>query len=64
VSPGDRDHTTIPGIRLHHGAPVRIGINLVTPKDAAGVYGFDIVRVAGKRILGGVAYQIHVKDKA
>lgn len=64
VSPGDRDHTTIQGIRLHYGAPVRIGINLVAPKDAAGLYWFDIVRVAGKRILGGVTYRIHVKDKA
>jgi hypothetical protein len=63
VSPGDHDTTTIEGIRLNHGAPVRIGINLITPKDVKGVYRFDLVRVAGKRTLGGVTYQIHVKDK-
>jgi hypothetical protein len=63
VTPGDHDITTIQRVRLTHGAPVRVGINLITPKDAKGIYRFDLVRVVGKRILGGVTYQIHVKDK-
>lgn len=63
VSPGDRDSTTIPRIHLSHGAQVRIAINLITPKNAKGMYEFDLVRVAGKKILGGVAYRIRVNDK-
>ena len=35
---------------------MRIGINLIAPKDAEGVYHLDLVRVGGKRILGGMGY--------
>ena len=58
---GDRDSTLVPGIRLSEGAPVRFGLNLITPKDAKGTYQFDVVRVAGKRVLGGVTYRIRTK---
>jgi hypothetical protein len=63
VSPAERGVTTISGIRLNHKAPVRVGINLITPKEARGVYQFDLVRMVGRRILGGVTYRIHVKGK-
>jgi hypothetical protein len=63
VSRGNRDTTIIPRIRLSHGAPVRIGINLITPKDTKGVYQFDLVRVAGKQTVGGVAYRIQVRGR-
>ncbi len=63
VAPGNRDHTTIRGIRLNPRQPVRVGINLVTPKGAEGTYRFDLVRVSGKRILGGMGYQINLRAK-
>jgi len=60
VNPRDRDSTTIPGIRLRYGAPVRVGMNLITPRDAKGTYQFDVVRLAGQRIVGGVTYRIQI----
>jgi hypothetical protein len=61
---GEHETTTIPGIRLAYGAPVHIGLNLVLPRGAAGSYEFDLARLAGKRVLGGVTYSIHVEDGA
>jgi hypothetical protein len=63
VHPLDRESTTIHGIRLSHGAPVRVGINVVPPEDAKGVHNFSLVRVTGERILGGVTYQIRIREK-
>jgi hypothetical protein len=62
VNPGDHDSATVPGVRLSYGAPVRVGMNLITPKDAKGTYQFDVVRLAGKRIVGGVTYRIQIKS--
>ena len=61
ISPGDRDYSDLPGIRLTPGVPVRMGMNLITPKEAKGTYVFDLVRVSGKQIIGGVTYQIKIK---
>lgn len=61
VTPNESGATTIEGIRLSKEAPVRVGVNLRTPKDAKGTYHFDLVRVGGKRILGGMGFQINVK---
>jgi hypothetical protein len=60
---GKHDTTTIPGIRLTFTTPVRIGINFVLPKDATRSYEFDLVRLAGKRIVGGVTYSIRVESE-
>ena len=62
VNPGDRNDLTLPGIRLTPGIPVRMGINLITPRDAKGTYLFDLVRVSGKQVIGGVTYQIEMKN--
>jgi hypothetical protein len=63
LSRNDSEATDLPAIRLSAGAPVRMGINLELPKKAKGTYEFDIVRFAGKRILGGVSYSIRTRDK-
>ena len=63
LRPGDRDYTTIPGIRLSYGTPVQMGMNLILPKDASGAYQFDLVRLAGERIIGGVTYRLEVKSE-
>ena len=60
---GKRETVTFPGIRLTYGTPVRIGINLALPKDAKGTYEFDIVRLVGKNVVGGVTYTIRVEDE-
>jgi hypothetical protein len=60
---GKHDTTTIPGIRLTYGTPVRIGLNLVLPKGASGAYEFDLVRLEGEQIVGGVTYSIRVGNE-
>ncbi|HEV8370719.1 MAG TPA: hypothetical protein VGQ39_22405 [Pyrinomonadaceae bacterium] len=62
VNAGDREYSDLPGIRLTFGVPVRMAMNLITTKDAKGTYHFDLVRVSGKQIIGGVTYQIRMKD--
>jgi hypothetical protein len=37
-----------------------MSVNLMVPKDAKGTYFFDVVRVSGQQILGGVTCQIEV----
>ena len=61
ITPRDRDYSDLPGIRLTPGVPVRMGMNLITPKDAKGTYLFDLVRVSSKQIIGGVTYQMEIK---
>jgi hypothetical protein len=39
-----------------------MSMNLNMPKDAKGTYFFDVVRVSGKQVLGGVTYQIRVTE--
>jgi hypothetical protein len=62
VSPGNHDSVTIPGLRLSYGSPVRIGINLITPKDANGTYQFDVVRLEGQQVGGGITYRIRMNS--
>lgn len=61
MSRGDSHATLVPGVRLSHKAPVRFGVNLITPKGAKGTYQFDVVRFAGKQVTGGVTYRIRIK---
>jgi hypothetical protein len=60
VRRGRRDATDLRGIRLTHGWPVHIGINLITPAGTSGIVTFDLMRVAGDRVVGGVGYQLRV----
>jgi hypothetical protein len=62
LNPGDRKHLTLPAIRLTAGIPVRMVMNVITPKEAKGSYVFDLVRISGKQVIGGVTYQIEMKD--
>src|SRR5262249_6464471 len=55
---GERDSSSVTGIRL--SAPVRLALNLQTPRDANGSYQFDVVRVRDQRITGGVTCRIQV----
>jgi len=54
---------SIPGIRLHYGTPVQMGMNLILPRDARGVYQFDVVRLSGEKITGGVTYRVEVESE-
>ena len=60
ITRGKYDTTTLPGIKLTYGIPVRIGINLILPKDVKGTYEFYMVRLVGKHIVGGVTFTIRV----
>lgn len=50
----------LPGMRLTPGVPVKMSLNLIMPKDAKGTFRFDLVRVSGKKVIGGVTYQMEV----
>lgn len=62
LNPGEGESLDLPGIRLTPGRPVRMSMNFVLPKEAKGDYFFDLVRVSGKKVLGGVTYQLRVKE--
>jgi hypothetical protein len=51
----------LPGVRLTPGVPVKMSLNLIMPKDAKGTFRFDLVRVSGKKVIGGVTYQMEVE---
>jgi photosystem II stability/assembly factor-like uncharacterized protein len=57
----DRGATTIPGVRLGDGGPVWFAMNLVTPPGSSGTREFDVMRVTGRRIVGGVTYQLRLE---
>ena len=64
MNPIEGKFTDLPPIRLSPGAAVRMSLNLIMPKDAKRTYFFDLVRVSGQQVFGGVTYQIEITEPA
>lgn len=58
---GEAKSAGIPGVRLGDGDAVWFAMNVVLPKGTKGTCEFDVARVAGNRIVGGVTYRLRVR---
>ncbi len=65
LSPSKDRTTTIPSVRVPHGRPLTLAINLVLPTNGGQETAqFDVIQQSGKQVVGGATYLLRLRKAA